>query len=105
MKITVQDDKTFVGTFLAFDKHMNIVLADCEEFRRIRTKKNSTQTIPGLTEREEKRTLGLIIIRGENVVSLQIEGPPPSHKPTVLFNTSGPGIASAVGRGVLAGVN
>lgn len=52
-----------VGTFLAFDKHMNVVLADTEEYRITKTNKTGVQ-------KQIKRTLGLVIIRGENVVSL-----------------------------------
>jgi len=62
-----------VGTFMAFDRHMNMVLGDSEEFRRVKSKKGQ-----GLTEEKiEKRTLGLIILRGDSIVSLTIEGPPP----------------------------
>ena len=65
--------RVIVGTFMAFDRHMNMVLGDAEEYRKIKNKKGS-----GLTEEKlEKRTLGLIVLRGDSVVSLTIEGPPP----------------------------
>lgn len=75
---------------------MNIVLGDTEEFRKIRTKKGT-----GLTEeREEKRALGLIILRGDSVVSLTIDGPPPPDNDDKL-HPGGPGVAKlAAARGL-----
>lgn len=54
---------------------MNLVLADCEEFRRVRPKKKPGEETAA--EQEMKRALGLVILRGEIVVSLSVEGPPP----------------------------
>ncbi|CAI4216317.1 unnamed protein product [Parascedosporium putredinis] len=58
--------------------HMNLVLADTEEFRKIRTK-SKTGGAPGASsqtvETEAKRTLGLTIVRGAHIVSLSVESP------------------------------
>lgn len=63
MRITVQDGRQLVGRFLAFDRHMNVVLGDTEEFRSI----GGGSKKDGDAPRQERRVLGLVILRGENV--------------------------------------
>ena len=113
MKITLSDNRILIGTFMAFDRHMNIVLGklhgeyfilshhlmytigDTEEYRKVKAKKGSGVTL----EREEKRVLGLIILRGDSVVSMTIQGPPPPEEGDVILPT-GPGVANVAGRGL-----
>ncbi|KAI8824520.1 uncharacterized protein EV422DRAFT_323745 [Fimicolochytrium jonesii] len=97
LRITLLDSRTLIGQMLAFDKHMNMVLADCEELRKIKPKGKDQ------AEREEKRTLGLVILRGEMIVSMSVEAPPPvsdEQKARSAAAMSGPGIARPAGRGL-----
>jgi len=94
MRVTIQDNRTLIGKFMAFDKHMNLILGDCEEFRKI-TPKGKSKT----EEREEKRPLGLVLIRGECVVSLSVEGPPPAEDTRMKEAT----ISTGTGRGIPSG--
>ena len=55
VRITIQDGRMMVGTFLAYDKHMNVVLSDTDEYRIVKKKD---------VQKQIKRTLGLVIIRG-----------------------------------------
>lgn len=104
MRITIQDGRQLVGRFMAFDKHMNVVLGDAEEFRRLAPSK-------GGEEREARRVLGLVLLRGDEVVSMTVEGPPPTSEAKLKTSAAGipgvglaagPGFGRAMGRGVPA---
>ncbi|KRX07391.1 Like-Sm (LSM) domain [Pseudocohnilembus persalinus] len=74
VRVTISDGRILVGTFIAFDKHLNVVLCETEEFRFI---KNKNKDQP---DRQIKRVVGMIILRGENIVSLYAEAPPSQAK-------------------------
>ncbi|SBT72400.1 small nuclear ribonucleoprotein-associated protein B, putative [Plasmodium malariae] len=88
VRVTISDTRYFVGTFLSYDRHMNLVLVDTEEFRKVKSQENSFKEI--------KRVVGLILIRGENVVSFTAERAPVNKKS--MTNVVNKGIAT--GRGV-----
>ena len=93
LRVTTTDGRCLVGNFLAFDRHMNLVLAQTEEFRLLKGKNKPKDE---LADVEEKRALGLVLLRGENVVSLQVESPPQKEK-VKLPETATPGVSVAMG--------
>eukprot|EP00056_Hartaetosiga_gracilis_P005859 m.90153 g.90153 ORF g.90153 m.90153 type:complete len:181 (+) comp12301_c5_seq1:992-1534(+) len=96
MRVTTGDGRMLIGTFMAYDKHMNMVLGECEEQRVIKSKK-------GGEDQTEKRSLGLVLLRGENVLSMSVEGPPPvDNKRSIKVAAPGPGVGKVAGRGIAA---
>ena len=97
MRITIVDGRQIVGRFMAFDRHMNLVLSDAEEFRKLPPKKGLTEE-----DRAVRRVLGFILLRGEEVVSMTVEGPPPQEDKRARAQASpaGPGSGRAAGRGM-----
>ena len=70
VNVEIKDHRYFIGQLLGFDSHSNIVMKDCEEYRRLRKRKAGEP-------REAKRNIGLMILRGDNVKHINIVGPPP----------------------------
>jgi len=101
LKVTLNDGRSLVGQMLAYDKHMNFVLAECEEFRTVKGKKTKTtpenEPVPTV---QQKRTLGLVILRGETIVSVTVEGPPPISNEDKMGIAAGPGRGAPAGRGM-----
>lgn len=97
LRVTMSDGRSLIGQLKAFDRHMNLVMADCEEFRKFKIKDSKEGE---RREREEKRTLGLLILRGETIVQFTIEAPPPTarHMDKRIL-APGTGIARPAGRG------
>ncbi len=61
LRVTLVDGRSLSGTFLALNNRLNLVLVDSDSI---------------VKERTEKRSMYLVIRRGENVVSIAVEGPP-----------------------------
>lgn len=62
LHVTLVDGRQMTGTFLAYDKHMNVVLSDVVESHPLSRKAG-----------DATRSLGLVLVRGEHVVSVRAE--------------------------------
>lgn len=93
IRVRLQDSRSFEGIFKAYDKHMNIVLGDCTEVRKIGPKKEPV---------DEHRTLGFVLLRGDFIVGFTTVGPPVADEgmPRVpMPGMGGPGMGKSAGRG------
>lgn len=82
VNIIVKDHRYFSGQLLDFDSHLNIVLKDAEEYRKNKRRKAGQRL-------EIKRNIGLIILRGDNVLRVDVVGPPPPSGDRLSSNTAG----------------
>ncbi|RNF27081.1 small nuclear ribonucleoprotein [Trypanosoma conorhini] len=67
LQITLDDGRELTGKLLVYDRHMNVVLGDVTE-SRAETKKMKEAGI------SPKRSLGLVLLRGEHVISVTVLG-------------------------------
>lgn len=68
--VAVSNTRYFHGQLLGFDSHSNLILKDCEEFRTCKKRRAGKV-------KEQRRNLGLMILRGETVKHIDVVGPPP----------------------------
>ena len=74
VKCHLRNGKSFVG----FDFHMNVVLENSSEFRRVRKRRDKNVPNSKFVIKEEKRQLGIIILCGEYILSMAaVEGQQP----------------------------
>lgn len=76
VRVILTDGRQLAGKLLSFDGHMNLVVDNVQEFRK--TKAGDTQ----------QRSLGLVVLRGDQVVSTVPESAfhttPREHQPISL---------------------
>ena len=78
IRVELIDGRSFIGQFLAYDVHMNLVLSKAKEVvtKGIRKDLPPLPNLPGEDITVEKQR-GLVIIRGVEIISVHICGPPP----------------------------
>ncbi|XP_028394206.1 N-alpha-acetyltransferase 38, NatC auxiliary subunit-like [Dendronephthya gigantea] len=68
LKVKISDGRRLIGSFLCTDQEMNIILGSCQEFVHGEDYEN-----------EDPRILGLAMIPGKHIVSLEIDEQQTSH--------------------------
>ncbi|BFZ23310.1 hypothetical protein BsWGS_26350 [Bradybaena similaris] len=63
MRIKMTDGRTLIGTFVCTDCDCNIIMGSCEEYLKP----------PDSEPREDPRILGLAMVPGKHIVSIEID--------------------------------
>lgn len=77
LRVLTNDGRVYIGELMAFDKYMNLILSDCVEERipkneQLKLKQKKLED----NVKVEKRTLGLVILRGEHVLTTIVQDKP-----------------------------
>ncbi|XP_041568088.1 N-alpha-acetyltransferase 38, NatC auxiliary subunit [Taeniopygia guttata] len=67
LRIRMSDGRTLVGAFLCTDRQSNVILGSAQEFLK------AADAFPG----SEPRVLGLAMVPGHHIVSIEVEPPYP----------------------------
>ena len=62
IRATIVDGRQIVGRFVAFDRHMNLVLADSEEFRKLPKKKKTIYLISQFIKSVDLQFSGMVLL-------------------------------------------
>jgi small nuclear ribonucleoprotein (snRNP)-like protein len=80
LRITIPDNRTFIGTFICLDKGCNIILSATEEFQPAPTnadeeevRGNREMYWPNVKGRWGGREVGMVLIPGREVVRVEVE--------------------------------
>ncbi|CAL9175266.1 unnamed protein product [Musa hybrid cultivar] len=99
MLVTIEDDRRLVGKFMAFHSHMNLVLGDCEEFRKLAGGGSGNKKPGAGEEREDRRTLALPAHEAAALAGADVRRAAGCRIPTAPLVQAQPGLARPV-RGV-----
>lgn len=88
LHITTDDNRELTGKLIVFDRHMNVVLSDVVETRVVGSQAKA-KAAGGAAAVERK--LGLVLLRGEHVVSLRAD------KATAATDVAGSGLPRGTG--------
>jgi len=67
IKVEISDGRVITGSFWCVDKGKNLVMAECEEFRKTLIK---TKDYPDGTMKETTRAVGLVILPGKHILKI-----------------------------------
>lgn len=65
MRIKMTDGRILIGAFVCTDRDRNIILGSCDEYVNAQD----------LDDKEEPRVLGLAMVPGQHIVSIEIDDP------------------------------
>ncbi|KAJ4706807.1 Small nuclear ribonucleoprotein family protein [Melia azedarach] len=99
IRVTIHDGRQLIEKFMAFDRHVNLVLGDCEEFRKLPPAKaqpglaGSVRGVGGLTPGMMHPQMSRSVVSqlsAPPMTYLATSGRPPVIRPPVWEETYGP---------------